>query len=184
MVPAAHRTPLRFRLVATTVETVRFTRHERVDFRSSEDRWRTSSSGSCLPLVMRAPHRHTRERSAPIWGAVSVGETSAPLDGSGWWAPPPRRSRWKASAPSRRHTTLDFNVTQAAMREPMTSMTRSGVLHHLEEIDVHLIDHQPVNFTHPVRGERRQRFCVDAHYKLAGGRGFHRRHGDALSTSQ
>ncbi len=33
MVLAAHRTPLRGRLVATTVETVRFTRPERVDFR-------------------------------------------------------------------------------------------------------------------------------------------------------
>lgn len=30
---AAHRTPVRGRLVATTVETVRFTRPERVDFR-------------------------------------------------------------------------------------------------------------------------------------------------------
>ncbi|MGH8961928.1 MAG: SRPBCC family protein [Jatrophihabitantaceae bacterium] len=33
MVLAAHRTPLRARLVATTVETVRFTRPDRVDFR-------------------------------------------------------------------------------------------------------------------------------------------------------
>jgi hypothetical protein len=33
MVLAAHRTPIRGRLVATTVETVRFTRPERVDFR-------------------------------------------------------------------------------------------------------------------------------------------------------
>jgi hypothetical protein len=33
MVLAAHRTPVRGRLVATTVETVRFTRPERVDFR-------------------------------------------------------------------------------------------------------------------------------------------------------
>lgn len=33
MVLAAHLTPLRSRLVATTVETVRFTRPERVDFR-------------------------------------------------------------------------------------------------------------------------------------------------------
>lgn len=33
MVLAAHRTPLRGRLVATTVETVRFTRPERIDFR-------------------------------------------------------------------------------------------------------------------------------------------------------
>lgn len=33
MVLAAHRTPLRGKLVATTVETVRFTRPERVDFR-------------------------------------------------------------------------------------------------------------------------------------------------------
>lgn len=33
MVLAAHRTPLRGRLVATTVETVRFTHPERVDFR-------------------------------------------------------------------------------------------------------------------------------------------------------
>jgi hypothetical protein len=33
MVLAAHRTPLRSRLVATTVETVRFTRPDRVDFR-------------------------------------------------------------------------------------------------------------------------------------------------------
>lgn len=33
MVLAAHRTPLRGRLVATTVETVRFTRPDRVDFR-------------------------------------------------------------------------------------------------------------------------------------------------------
>ncbi len=33
MVLAAHRTPLRGRLVATTVETVRFTRPQRVDFR-------------------------------------------------------------------------------------------------------------------------------------------------------
>jgi hypothetical protein len=33
MVLAAHRTPVRFRLVATTVETVRFDRPERVHFR-------------------------------------------------------------------------------------------------------------------------------------------------------
>lgn len=33
MVLAAHRTPLRGRLVATTVETVKFTRPERIDFR-------------------------------------------------------------------------------------------------------------------------------------------------------
>jgi hypothetical protein len=33
MVLAAHRTPVRGRLVATTVETVRFTRPQRVDFR-------------------------------------------------------------------------------------------------------------------------------------------------------
>lgn len=33
MVLAAHRTPIRGRLVATTVETVRFTRPDRVDFR-------------------------------------------------------------------------------------------------------------------------------------------------------
>jgi Polyketide cyclase / dehydrase and lipid transport len=33
MVLAAHRTPIRGRLVATTVETVRFSRPERVDFR-------------------------------------------------------------------------------------------------------------------------------------------------------
>jgi hypothetical protein len=33
MALAAHRTPVRGRLVATTVETVRFTRPERVDFR-------------------------------------------------------------------------------------------------------------------------------------------------------
>jgi hypothetical protein len=33
MVLAAHRTPVRGRLIATTVETVRFTRPERVDFR-------------------------------------------------------------------------------------------------------------------------------------------------------
>jgi hypothetical protein len=33
MVLAAHRTPIRGRLVATTVETVRFTRPERVEFR-------------------------------------------------------------------------------------------------------------------------------------------------------
>jgi hypothetical protein len=33
MVLAAHRTPIRGKLVATTVETVRFTRPERVDFR-------------------------------------------------------------------------------------------------------------------------------------------------------
>lgn len=33
MVLAAHRTPIRGELVATTVETVRFTRPERVDFR-------------------------------------------------------------------------------------------------------------------------------------------------------
>lgn len=33
MVLAAHRTPIRDRLVATTVETVRFTRPERVEFR-------------------------------------------------------------------------------------------------------------------------------------------------------
>jgi hypothetical protein len=33
MVLAAHRTALRGRLVATTVETVRFTRPERIDFR-------------------------------------------------------------------------------------------------------------------------------------------------------
>jgi hypothetical protein len=33
MVLAAHRTPIRGRLVATTVETVRFTRPEQVDFR-------------------------------------------------------------------------------------------------------------------------------------------------------
>jgi hypothetical protein len=33
MVLAAHRTPIRSRLVATTVETVRFTRPDRVDFR-------------------------------------------------------------------------------------------------------------------------------------------------------
>jgi hypothetical protein len=33
MVLAAHRTPVRGRLVATTVETVRFTRPDRVDFR-------------------------------------------------------------------------------------------------------------------------------------------------------
>lgn len=33
MVLAAHRTPVKGRLVATTVETVRFTRPERVDFR-------------------------------------------------------------------------------------------------------------------------------------------------------
>jgi hypothetical protein len=33
LVLAAHRTPVRGRLVATTVETVRFTRPERVDFR-------------------------------------------------------------------------------------------------------------------------------------------------------
>jgi Polyketide cyclase / dehydrase and lipid transport len=33
MVLAAHRTPIRGRLVATTVETVRFTRPERIDFR-------------------------------------------------------------------------------------------------------------------------------------------------------
>lgn len=33
MVLAAHRTPVRGRLVATTVETVRFTKPERVDFR-------------------------------------------------------------------------------------------------------------------------------------------------------
>jgi hypothetical protein len=33
MVLAAHRTPISGRLVATTVETVRFTRPERVDFR-------------------------------------------------------------------------------------------------------------------------------------------------------
>jgi hypothetical protein len=33
MVLAAHRTPVRGPLVATTVETVRFTRPERVDFR-------------------------------------------------------------------------------------------------------------------------------------------------------
>jgi hypothetical protein len=33
LVLAAHRTPIRGRLVATTVETVRFTRPERVDFR-------------------------------------------------------------------------------------------------------------------------------------------------------
>ncbi len=33
MVLAAHRTPLRGRLVATTVETVRFTRPDRIDFR-------------------------------------------------------------------------------------------------------------------------------------------------------
>jgi hypothetical protein len=33
MVLAAHRTPVRGRLVATTVETVRFTRPERIDFR-------------------------------------------------------------------------------------------------------------------------------------------------------
>jgi hypothetical protein len=33
MVLAAHRTPVRERLIATTLETVRFTRPERVDFR-------------------------------------------------------------------------------------------------------------------------------------------------------
>jgi hypothetical protein len=33
MVLAAHRTPIRGRLVATTVETVRFTRPQRIDFR-------------------------------------------------------------------------------------------------------------------------------------------------------
>lgn len=33
MVLAAHRTPIRGKLVATTVETVRFTRPERIDFR-------------------------------------------------------------------------------------------------------------------------------------------------------
>jgi hypothetical protein len=33
LVLAAHRTPVRWRLVATTVETVRFSRPERVDFR-------------------------------------------------------------------------------------------------------------------------------------------------------
>jgi hypothetical protein len=33
MVLAAHRTPVRGRLVATTVETVRFTRPDRIDFR-------------------------------------------------------------------------------------------------------------------------------------------------------
>lgn len=33
MVLAAHRTPIRGRLVATTVETVRFTRPDRIDFR-------------------------------------------------------------------------------------------------------------------------------------------------------
>lgn len=33
MLLAAHRTPIRGRLVATTVETVRFTRPDRIDFR-------------------------------------------------------------------------------------------------------------------------------------------------------
>jgi hypothetical protein len=46
MVLAAHRTPVRGRLGATTVETVRFTRPERVDFRLVRGPCRTSSSGS------------------------------------------------------------------------------------------------------------------------------------------
>ncbi len=45
MVLAAHRTPLRGRLVATTVETVRFTRPDRVDF-----------------LLTREPVSHVREQ--------------------------------------------------------------------------------------------------------------------------
>jgi hypothetical protein len=71
MVLAAHRTPVRGRLVATTVETVRFTRPERIDFR-----------------LVRGPVPHVVERFELI--PASKGGTTLEYRGELgtdlWWA--------------------------------------------------------------------------------------------------
>jgi hypothetical protein len=74
MVLAAHRTPIRGRLVATTVETVRFTRPDRVDFR-----------------LTRGPVPHVTEQFL-----LTAGRNSTRLDytgelGTDLWAP---GARW------------------------------------------------------------------------------------------
>src|SRR5262245_54404195 len=81
MVLAAHRTPVRRRLVATTVETVRFTRPETVDFR-----------------LVRGPVPHVLERfTLRDEGERTRLEYSGEL-GTDWW----RAGRWWGNGVARR----------------------------------------------------------------------------------
>jgi len=71
MVLAAHHTPVCGRLVATTVETVRFTRPERIDFR-----------------LVRGPVPHVLERFelTPASGGGTTLEYRGKLGTDLWWA--------------------------------------------------------------------------------------------------
>jgi hypothetical protein len=82
MVLAAHRTPLRGRLVATTVETVRFTPPERVDFRLVRgpvphvvETFLLTADGFNTRLT------YTGELGADLW---AVGERWAAVVGTRW----------------------------------------------------------------------------------------------------
>jgi hypothetical protein len=82
MVLAAHRTPLRGRLVATTVETVRFTPPERVDFRLVRgpvphvvETFLLTADGSNTRLT------YTGELGADLWAA---GDRWAAVVGTRW----------------------------------------------------------------------------------------------------
>jgi hypothetical protein len=85
MVLAAHRTPIRYGLVATTLETVRFTRPERIDFR-----------------LVRGPVPHVveyflLEEVDRVTRLLYAGELGADLWAIGrWWGDAVAR-RWEAA---------------------------------------------------------------------------------------
>jgi hypothetical protein len=99
MVLAAHMTPVHPHLVARTVETVRFTRPERVDSGWSAVRCPTWWSGSRSQPPMPGRAWSIRVSWRPTWGRLAGGGAIWLLAaGSGWLPTRSPRSRPRPSA--------------------------------------------------------------------------------------
>ena len=89
MVLAAHRTPVRGRLVATTVETVRFTRPDRIDFRLVRgpvphvvEQFVLTPSGLGTRLAYEGELGTDLWQLGQRWGDVVAARWEAAVDGS------------------------------------------------------------------------------------------------------
>lgn len=100
MVLAEHRTSVGSRLVAVTVETVRFTRPSRIDFRLTHGTG-TACRRDIRAQHLRRPHRarvHRRTRHRLGDGRHLVGQPRWRVRGSESWPPPSTPSRSKPNA--------------------------------------------------------------------------------------
>src|SRR5262249_54828882 len=106
----------------------------------------TNSSAMRMPM---------RPRMSAWWAGTVV---RRPGSESITWTWQPRLARWRAPTgpppplppgPHRdrpRREPVDCQLGEAA----------AGVLHHLDELDVQVLDHDPVDFTHLLGGQRRE----------------------------